>query len=163
MHDLLTLMYCAAANTPTPAPREWWTHLSIMCALLAPNISPPSYHEDPFVLVSLFHNNFEPQTLDVAQIAEQFVHSDTGTSTMVWGPAAWRLLHELAASPLFKRVTPLLDSWTRVLPCATCRQHLADHLKKQDNADMITSKGMYEYTVMLHNAVSASLGKPVRL
>ncbi len=126
--------------------------------ILTPMHVDMEYHTDPLVMVSLFHHQMEPHTLCMDDITTRFTAGDV--SSMVWGPAAWELLHTLARSPYHTKVHQLLQCWTNILPCAECRKHLTQHLVMSPFVGS-TAQETYHYTVSLHNAVNKHLKKPV--
>ena len=125
-----------------------------MCDIVMGN-KLPIYDEDPFVVVSLYHNEVERDTLDIATIMSRFIE---GQSTSVWGPIAWSILHKLSRSPGFRDVERLLKCWQNVLPCPECRHHLREHVCRTQ-FNFSTMEETHQYTIMLHNAVNMQLGK----
>ena len=160
MHDVLTLMYCCGVSTPRPTPHWWFQAMTTMCDIVVPGHPSLEYFEDPIVIISFFHSQFEPSTLDMTDIIGRFMHDDADVSTSVWGPAAWNVLHNLARGERFTHVRDLLYCWKSALPCDSCRRHLGKHLE-HTRFNHTTSSEAHDYTVMLHNAVNCQLDKPL--
>jgi hypothetical protein len=154
MHEILEFLYCCASTAPEPATQEWFDEMNAMCKILTES-ELPQYDEDPFVVVSLFHTKMERRTLDLPLIMHRFIEGDVSTS--VWGPIAWKTLHELArVRP--DRVERLIRCWQHVLPCHKCRKHLTEHIRVT-KFDFTSPDKAYQYTSTLHNAVNMQLGK----
>lgn len=156
---MLIFFYCCAAATPLPMSHDsWMRFVTVAQAILGTSCPPLLYDEDPYVMVSCFHQKFEPSTLRMDDIITQFLTGDVSSS--VWGPAAWTMLHDLSQSPDHTKVPEVLTCWTHMLPCATCRAHLREHLNTISFTS-VNSTATYKYTVALHNAVNVSLQKDV--
>jgi len=164
MHDVLTLLYCCAANESYPTKREWISQIQYMCDILLPSDRPCfEYHNDPFVVVSFFHSVFEPSTFDLDLVVEGFMSGTSDVSTSVWGPPAWNLLHTMARDDeRYTEIHSLLKWWEHLLPCPVCRKHLTSHLENT-TFDHKTPQQAYDYTVLLHNAVNTQLDKPAHI
>lgn len=163
MHDILTLLYCCGADIASPTPQWWFDAVTTMCDAVIPGHPSLDYFDDPIVIISFFHSKFEPATFDMDTVIGRFMHEeDAGadTSTKVWGPAAWNILHELARGDQYMHVRTLLECWTSILPCAVCRRHLKAHIACTD-IKTTTRAEAHDYTVMLHNAVNLQLDKPL--
>jgi hypothetical protein len=92
-----------------------------------------------------------------------------GIQPSVWGPCTWSMLHYVALAypndPTHQHQTDyrnFVESLSRVLPCAKCREHMAGHIKTRSVADALCKgKGaFFEWTVALHNVVNSAAGKP---
>ena len=129
MHDILTLLYCCGAGIASPAPTWWFDAVTRMCDTVIPGHPSVDYFEDPIVIVSFFHSKFEPTTFDMNTVIGRFMHEEADTSTKVWGPSAWNLLHNLAQGEQYRQVGTLLECWALLLPCGACRQHLKAHVE----------------------------------
>ncbi len=84
-----------------------------------------------------------------------------------WGNAVWYLIHFLAKS-LPKRISEseaisykaMIVCLQNLLPCEVCRTHMKEHLREFHIDDYLKSRDdIFEWTVILHNKVSQSLGK----
>ena len=85
-----------------------------------------------------------------------------------WGPYFWGTLHLacLSAPNVLTQehkaaFQALVESYTKVLPCSMCQNHFAEVLQKyplQDNIE--TSDQLFLWSVIVHNAVNANIGKP---
>lgn len=100
-----------------------------------------------------------------------------------WGPAAWTLIHTIClTSKDPAAVRELFDNLTRTLPCPRCRANLvleladnpvpvAEEVQQQGVGDTdgktagqpraLKVPNLFKWSVELHNAVNARLGKPV--
>lgn len=159
MHPLFIFLYCWAAvtDTATPGARRL---IDMMVRLFFREYEATVLHDDDVLVdVTLLHSLLEPDTCSMSHLTDRF-RVDVGAST--WGPAAWELLHSLAASSNFTSVPTLLEIWEKVLPCTTCRHHLREHLILT-RCLPTTQLDMFRYTVALHNAVNVSLNKPIVL
>lgn len=154
MHEFLELLYCFAAAAPVPTCHAWFTDMNSMCVIVTGRGL--EYDEDPFVVISAYHAIVETSTLNLGHIMQRFLEGDVSTS--VWGPVAWRVLHQLAAGPRFADVERLLQCWKNVLPCPDCRHHLAEYMQVTQ-FDCTTPEGASRDTSRLHDAVNRRLGK----
>jgi hypothetical protein len=90
----------------------------------------------------------------------------------MWGPAAWRLIHLAAAAypenptkEIRRQYELFFRALEHVLPCAGCRagyRQLIDGAVPLTKAVFANRLSLFEWTVQLHNAVNAKLGKEVR-
>jgi FAD-linked sulfhydryl oxidase len=100
-----------------------------------------------------------------------FPLSDGGFAPTSWGPHAWAMIHLVAASYPTAPTTrdkrayeAFYRSLGDVLPCPGCRAgyaHLLNDttpLRPEVFADRMS---LFKWTVDLHNAVNAKLGKPI--
>lgn len=100
-----------------------------------------------------------------------FPLTDTGVAPAAWGPHAWAMIHTIAATyPTHPTRTDTqyyrayFESLAGVLPCAACRTGYRTLIREvvplthQTFADRMT---LFRWTVELHNAVNAKLGKPI--
>lgn len=88
-----------------------------------------------------------------------------------WGPGLWAFLHTVALVPytttweavsrqgaMTRHVRALAD----VLPCASCGAHYREMLKQHPpEVAAQRPRGLFEWTVMVHNTVNVRLGVPV--
>ena len=100
-----------------------------------------------------------------------FPLTDAGFPPATWGAHAWAMIH-LAAATYPTRPTPadksayraFYESLRGVLPCPGCRDGYAQILKDlvplTDSA-LDDRMALFKWTVDVHNAVNAKLGKPV--
>ena len=91
----------------------------------------------------------------------------------VWGPAAWTWLHTVAfdyardATPYDRQQAyAFLDSFTRAIPCPSCRRHwtqvIAADVAAAADSDIFVGRDSYaRATVAWHNRMNEYLGKPV--
>jgi hypothetical protein len=160
MHDLLIFLYCCASTTPRPTPTKFYILVVRMVEIIlgVKKGSSITYNEDALFMVSQFHLQFEPLSFEMDEVLTRF-GSSGDVSSKVWGPSAWRLLHDLALGSKYGLVGSLLDVWRQLLPCEMCRLNLKEHLNVTTQFGS-TQKETYNYTVALHNAVNVSLGKP---
>jgi len=86
----------------------------------------------------------------------------------IWGPGTWTLFHCMSAtypkdpSDADKRVYArfFLDM-SKVLPCAHCREHSRDFLKKNPIRNVLSNRSSFQLWVIdFHNSVNEKLGKP---
>jgi mitochondrial FAD-linked sulfhydryl oxidase len=98
-----------------------------------------------------------------------FPLSEAGFSPESWGPHAWKFIHMVAAA---YPVTPTIqdkhmyrtffESLGKVLPCPGCQVGYArlasESLTQAVFADRMS---LFKWTVEMHNAVNAKLGKRV--
>ena len=87
--------------------------------------------------------------------------------TKIWGPSAWLFIHTIAWN-----YNPERDGETEayrifftnienVLPCPGCRKHYKKHFDKLELEDALkTNKSMWKWSVMMHNRVNKSIGRP---
>lgn len=86
----------------------------------------------------------------------------------VWGPFFWHTIHITAlgypSDPTYthkKAAKEFYESFQILIPCPICREHFAEHLTKHPITPHLDSrKDLFTWTVVLHNAVNKSLGKP---
>lgn len=89
----------------------------------------------------------------------------------MWGPHAWKMIHLVAASypvPATSDDKRAYDAFFRslgdVLPCPGCRkgyaQLIRDTVPLRSNV-FSDRMSLFKWTVDLHNAVNAKLGKPI--
>ena len=85
-----------------------------------------------------------------------------------WGPLFWGTLHITALgypkNPTYsdkKAAKDFFESLQFLLPCQVCRGHYKEHLKKYPIMPHLDRRDdLFKYTVMFHNEVNATLGKP---
>lgn len=86
----------------------------------------------------------------------------------VWGPFFWHTIHITAlgypSEPNYvhkKAAKEFYESLQVLIPCPICREHFAEHLTKFPITPHLDSRSdLFKWTVVLHNAVNKSLGKP---
>lgn len=86
----------------------------------------------------------------------------------VWGPFFWHTIHISAlgypSEPTYthkKAAKEFYESLQVMIPCPVCREHYAEHLKLYPLTPHLDSReDLFKWTVVLHNAVNKSLGKP---
>lgn len=85
-----------------------------------------------------------------------------------WGPHFWATIHYVALgypdNPSASDKTNYLRFYNNlhnILPCAECCEHLRANIKKLPDIHdyMDNSARLFEWTVLLHNAVNVMLGK----
>ena len=78
------------------------------------------------------------------------------------GPPLWHTLHNLARAYKPSTQKDLMATWLRttaaLMWCEHCAQHFGEMVK---DADLNSAPGFLAWTVRVHNAVNARLGKPV--
>lgn len=90
-------------------------------------------------------------------------------SALVWGPPFWETIHNVAlAYPEnpssqdkinYKQFYLNLD---KVLPCTICVKYMRDIVASYDISDYLDSPmHLFEWTVLIHNAVNKHLKKPI--
>lgn len=85
----------------------------------------------------------------------------------IWGRDTWRSIHYIAlgypvhASPDIQRVyLAYFEALGPVLPCVKCSTHYSEHLLSYPiQPSLIGRAELFRWTVDLHNAVNASLGR----
>lgn len=82
-----------------------------------------------------------------------------------WGPSAWIFLHSITFNyPEFpteqekKNTESFFQSLVNVLPCKTCREHLAENYLKLPPA-MENRRSLSQWLVNIHNQVNIATGK----
>lgn len=98
-------------------------------------------------------------------------YSRQGFDPAFWGPGAWTLLHVAAANypcqPTQRdklRFARLVQALAESLPCMSCRAHFAELLRGPLalSPEVLGNRfTAFEWTVRVHNAVNARLGKQV--
>lgn len=160
--DLLHFMYCCTAVAEDPVDARFHRALRMMWRTfdwLTPDMPPPDPTLDIVVQVAQAHVALDPVTFDDDQIIATY--AVPGIPPSVWGPAAWRLLHALAADDARGLlVCSILYAWTVLLPCAQCREHLTALLQEEPPPE--DGDRMDAYAVRIHNNVNALLGKARR-
>jgi hypothetical protein len=82
----------------------------------------------------------------------------------VWGPAAWRFLHLLAASSNTPEAREAFVSYIEVfaivIPCKVCKQHFAENRRKFDIKHYLRNEeALLMWTYLMHDAVNYAQGK----
>jgi hypothetical protein len=93
-------------------------------------------------------------------------YSPESITKKTWGNSVWYFIHFLAIRQAdgtqrvyYKR---MMHSLAFLLPCEMCREHLQSHLRDVPiDGFMSSNERLFEWTVILHNVVNRSLGKPV--
>jgi hypothetical protein len=86
----------------------------------------------------------------------------------VWGPFFWHTIHLVALgypmdpSMAHKRAAKEFFEGLRFLiPCPICKDHYAQHLEKFPITPHLDKRvDLYRWTILLHNEVNKTLGKP---
>eukprot|EP00882_Tetradesmus_deserticola_P004258 GHRQ01004498.1.p2 GENE.GHRQ01004498.1~~GHRQ01004498.1.p2 ORF type:complete len:156 (+),score=80.00 GHRQ01004498.1:27-470(+) len=116
-----------------------------------------------------------PRHLDMAELndgssssssSKQQQHGSQLTSKEDLGRATWTLLHTLAAQlpehPTRQQqrdARQLVDSLTRIYPCADCAKHFQE-LVRRDPPVVSSGPDFAVWLCRTHNAVNRRLGKP---
>jgi len=87
----------------------------------------------------------------------------------VWGPPTWFFLHSMTLAlpdqvpeEQQKEMLMLLVSLEHTLPCSTCGQNLAKHMKQYPVEPHLASREeMVDWMIKIHNEVNKDTGKPV--
>lgn len=93
-----------------------------------------------------------------------------GIEPSVWGPHVWGAIHliclgapEMMGEAEAAHYRAFFQHLGGVLPCAKCREHYAEHMRTHgaglDTALFQGGDALFRWSVDLHNAVSASVGK----
>ena len=85
----------------------------------------------------------------------------------VWGPSAWNFLHTISFSfPVLpteeerKDMEQFLLSFSKVIPCAKCRDHFSEMLQSSMHNHVFSSREtLSRFLVHLHNKVNQRIGK----
>lgn len=85
-----------------------------------------------------------------------------------WGPFFWHTIHITAlgypAKPTHahkKAAKEFYESLKLLIPCPICRDHYNTHLEKYPlTPHLDTRADLFRWTILLHNEVSKTLGKP---
>jgi hypothetical protein len=86
----------------------------------------------------------------------------------VWGPFFWHTIHIVAlgypTEPSYshkKSAKEFYESLRNLIPCPMCRDHYNKHLDKYPITTHLDRRSdLFKWTVLLHNEVNKSLGKP---
>lgn len=86
----------------------------------------------------------------------------------VWGPFFWHTIHIVAlgypTEPTYtdkKSAKEFYESLQFLLPCPVCREHYKEHLAKHPiTPHLDRRRDLFRWSIVLHNAVNESLGKP---
>lgn len=87
----------------------------------------------------------------------------------VWGPFVWHTIHIFSlgypSHPSYadkKAAKEFIESLQTLIPCPICRTHFREHLEKHPiTPHLDRRKDFFRWTVVLHNAVNATLQKPI--
>jgi hypothetical protein len=87
----------------------------------------------------------------------------------VWGPFFWNTIHIAAlgypSNPSHahkKSAKEFFESLMMLIPCPICRVHYKEHLAKYPIGPHLDRRtDLFRWTLLLHNEVSKSIGKPV--
>jgi hypothetical protein len=85
-----------------------------------------------------------------------------------WGPFFWHTIHIAAlgysTQPSYnekKAAKDFFESLRFMIPCPVCRDHYNEHMEKFPLTPHLDSrKDLFRWTILLHNQVNKSLGKP---
>jgi len=86
----------------------------------------------------------------------------------IWGPFFWHTIHITAlgypSEPSYahkKAAKELFESLTLLIPCPICKDHYIEHLSKYPITPHLDRRSdLFRWTLLLHNEVNKSLGKP---
>ena len=86
----------------------------------------------------------------------------------IWGPFFWHTIHIAAlgypSEPSYahkKAAKELFESLTLLIPCPICKDHYIEHLSKYPITPHLDRRSdLFRWTLLLHNEVNKSLGKP---
>ena len=86
----------------------------------------------------------------------------------VWGPFFWHTIHITALGypqePSYahkKAAKDFFESLKVLIPCPICKDHYITHLDKYPITPHLDRRSdLFKWTVLLHNEVNKSLGKP---
>lgn len=86
----------------------------------------------------------------------------------VWGPFFWHTIHIVALSypkePTYtdkRAAKEFYESLVFLLPCPTCREHYAAHLRANPVSTFLDKRAdLFSWTVKIHNEVNKMLKKP---
>lgn len=86
----------------------------------------------------------------------------------VWGPFFWHTIHIVAlaypSEPSYahkRAAKEFFESLVHLIPCPICRDHYQKHLQKFPLTPHLDRRAdLFKWTVVLHNEVNTSLGKP---
>ena len=85
-----------------------------------------------------------------------------------WGPFFWHTMHIVAlgypTNPTYinkKAAKEFYESLRFILPCSVCKEHYSTFINEMPVTPFLdTRQDLFKWTVMLHNKVNQSLGKP---
>lgn len=92
-----------------------------------------------------------------------------GISPLRWGGCAWTFIHYVALgypqNPTARDIDDygsFFASLQYILPCKACRDHMREHVTSMpiDRALASGRDALFSWTIGVHNAVNASLGRP---
>lgn len=114
---------------------------------------------------------YRPAAREIAYGRREAQMSQAGFDPKLWGPSAWRLMHLVAATYPERPTTEtkrqyesFFRSLEQVLPCAGCREgysYLINGPVALTPAVLADRVALFRWTVEVHNAVNAKLGKEV--
>jgi len=86
----------------------------------------------------------------------------------VWGPFFWHTIHIVAlgypSTPSYahkKAAKEFYESLKILIPCPACRDHYSAHVEKYPiSPHLDRNTDLFRWTLLLHNEVNKSLGKP---
>ena len=89
-------------------------------------------------------------------------------SPNVWGPFFWHTMHVAALGypkePTYtdkKAAKEFYESLQFMLPCGVCREHYARHIQSNPISTFLDRRAdLFRWTIMVHNEVNKTLGKP---
>lgn len=159
--DLFCGLYSFASSVDDPMPvyyeRAFRAFISSF-TWLCPSLRYPEAGEDSaFMCVATQHERICPMTFQGEKIVDKYMGRDLPPT--VWGPPLWGLLHRLAEHGDRALLQRALLSLVTLLPCPSCRSHLAAMLSQYDIPD--DPAALPGFMVFLHNLVNIRLGKPI--
>lgn len=86
----------------------------------------------------------------------------------MWGPFFWNTMHIIAlgysSTPTYgdkKAAKEFFESLLFLIPCPICKKHYTDFLQEMPITPFLDNRSnLFKWTVMLHNKVNQTLGKP---
>lgn len=84
-----------------------------------------------------------------------------------WGPYMWSFIHTITVNDFennFDFHTNIIENLKGIyntFPCPTCKALYKTYLDKLDLIDLREPMVLFDWSVELHNAVNAKLGKPL--
>eukprot|EP00879_Flechtneria_rotunda_P007686 GHRR01008059.1.p1 GENE.GHRR01008059.1~~GHRR01008059.1.p1 ORF type:complete len:220 (+),score=76.94 GHRR01008059.1:571-1230(+) len=146
-----------------PTPREGQPQASITLAAAPTRVSVA-----PASAASSASSNGQQQAnvLSDRSLLHHFAPSTNLVTKEELGRATWTFLHTLAAQfparPTRQQqrdARQLVDSLTRVYPCADCAQHFQE-IVRRDPPDVSNGEQFSRWMCRVHNTVNRHLGKP---
>ena len=160
--DLFCGLYSFASHVDDPMPpyyeRAFKAFISCF-TWLCPSLRYPATdaEESAFMCVATQHERICPATFKGEKIVDKYLGHDLPPT--VWGPPLWALLHRLAEHGDRELLKRALLSLVTLLPCPSCRSHLAAMLSQYSIPD--DPAQLPAFMIFIHNLVNIRLGKPV--